>query len=101
MPGPASRRVDEHRSVEVSTLKVDDELLRGIIRGLYYPESPYEFSVLPVDVLRHVYEQFLGKVIWFEDGDHKALVEEKQEVRRRAAFTTRRPRGGEGPVIHF
>jgi len=63
------------------TLNVDDEVLRGIVRGLYYPESPYEFSVLPVDVLGQVYEQFLGKVIRLEDG-HTATVEEKPEVRK-------------------
>ena len=43
------------------SLKIDDEVLRGIMRGLYYPESPYEFGVRPVDVLGQVYEQFLGK----------------------------------------
>ncbi len=61
-------------------LTVDDEVLRGIIRGLYYPESPYEFSVLPVDVLGQVYEQFLGSVIHSENGN--AAVEEKPEVRK-------------------
>src|SRR6266516_2699326 len=44
-------------------LELDDKLLRGILKGLYYPESPYVFSALPADVLGHVYEQFLGKVI--------------------------------------
>ena len=56
-------------------------MLGGIIRGLYYPESPYEFSVLPVDVLGQVYEQFLGSVIHLEDG-HTATVEQKPEVRK-------------------
>ena len=28
-------------------LEVDDQVLRNIIDGLYYPESPYEFSVFP------------------------------------------------------
>ncbi len=62
-------------------LKIDDGVLEGIIRGLYYPESPYEFSVLPVDVLGQVYEQFLGSVIQLEDGN-KATVEQKPEVRK-------------------
>lgn len=44
-------------------LKIDDRILKHIIRRLYYPESPYEFSVLGADVLGNVYEQFLGKVI--------------------------------------
>ncbi len=64
------------------SLKIDDEVLRGIIRGLYYPESPYEFSVLPVDVLGQVYEQFLGKVIRLSEDGHEAVVEEKPEVRK-------------------
>ncbi|MGF1470295.1 MAG: Eco57I restriction-modification methylase domain-containing protein [Rubrobacteraceae bacterium] len=62
-------------------LKIDDGVLAGIVRGLYYPESPYEFSVLPVDVLGQVYEQFLGSVIQLEDGN-KATVEQKPEVRK-------------------
>src|SRR6266571_1665234 len=44
-------------------LVLDDKPLKDIITRLYYPDSPYEFSALPADVLGHVYEQFLGKVI--------------------------------------
>ncbi|MDQ3302847.1 MAG: Eco57I restriction-modification methylase domain-containing protein [Actinomycetota bacterium] len=64
------------------SLEMDDEVLQGIIRGLYYPESPYEFSVLPVDVLGQVYEQFLGKVVRLSDDGHEAVIEEKPEVRK-------------------
>ncbi len=38
-------------------------MLKPILASLYYPQSPYEFSVLPPEVLGQVYEQFLGKVI--------------------------------------
>jgi type I restriction-modification system DNA methylase subunit len=62
-------------------LKLDDDVLKEIIKGLYYPESPYEFSVLPADILGHVYEQFLGKVIRLTAG-HRAVIEEKPEVRK-------------------
>lgn len=62
-------------------LKVDDEPLKDIFKNLYYPESPYEFSVLGADILGHVYEQFLGKVIRLTEG-HRARVEEKPEVRK-------------------
>jgi hypothetical protein len=37
-------------------LQVGTEVLQRIISRLY-PESPYEFSVLPADVLGQVYEQ--------------------------------------------
>ncbi|MFQ6117005.1 MAG: Eco57I restriction-modification methylase domain-containing protein, partial [Candidatus Bipolaricaulia bacterium] len=62
-------------------LTIDDRLLKQIIKGLYYPDSPYEFSVLPADILGHVYEQFLGKVIHLTPG-HRAKVEDKPEVKK-------------------
>ena len=62
-------------------LHVDDKPLKDIIRGLYYPESPYEFSVLPADILGQVYEQFLGSVIRLTKG-HRAVVEQKPEVKK-------------------
>jgi type I restriction-modification system DNA methylase subunit len=62
-------------------LKMDDKPLKDIFKNLYYPESPYEFSVLGADILGHVYEQFLGKVIRLTEG-HRAKVEEKPEVRK-------------------
>ena len=62
-------------------LKIDDKVLKDIIRRLYYPESPYEFSVLGADILGNVYEQFLGKVIRLAPG-HRAIVEEKPEVKK-------------------
>jgi type I restriction-modification system DNA methylase subunit len=62
-------------------MKVDDKPLKDIFKNLYYPESPYEFSVLGADILGHVYEQFLGKVIRLTEG-HRAKVEEKPEVRK-------------------
>ena len=62
-------------------LSIDDKHLKDIIKRLYYPESPYEFSVLPADILGQVYERFLGKVIRLTPG-HRAVVEEKPEVRK-------------------
>jgi type I restriction-modification system DNA methylase subunit len=62
-------------------LAVDDKPLKDVFKNLYYPESPYEFSVLGADILGHVYEQFLGKVIRLTEG-HRAKVEEKPEVRK-------------------
>jgi type I restriction-modification system DNA methylase subunit/predicted type IV restriction endonuclease len=63
------------------SLKIDDKPLKEIIQNLYFPESPYEFSVFPAEILGQVYEQFLGKVIRLTKG-HQAKVEEKPEVRK-------------------
>jgi hypothetical protein len=62
-------------------LKIDDDKLSGILRALYYPQSPYEFSVLADDTLGNVYEQFLGKVIRLTP-THQARIEEKPAVKK-------------------
>ena len=63
------------------SLSIDDKVLQDIFANLYYPDSPYEFSVLSADILGQVYERFLGKVIRLTAG-HQAKVEEKPEVRK-------------------
>ncbi len=62
-------------------LNLDDRVVKDIIRNLYYPKCPYEFSLLPVEVLGNAYEQFLGKTIRLTAG-HQAKIEEKPEVRK-------------------
>ena len=62
-------------------LEIDDKILKEIIKNLYYPESPFEFSVLPADILGQVYEQFLGKVIRLTEGHH-AVIDDKPEVKK-------------------
>ena len=62
-------------------LGIDDKTLKDILRGLYYPDSPYVFSVIPADILGQAYEQFLGKVIRLTPG-HRAIVEDKPEVKK-------------------
>ena len=62
-------------------LMIDDRPLKEIIKSLYYPDSPYEFSVLSADILGQVYEQFLGKVIRLTP-QHRAVVEDKPEVKK-------------------
>ena len=64
-----------------TTLAIDDKPLKDILKTLYYPDSPYEFAVLPADILGQVYEQFLGKVIRLTS-DHRAVVEDKPEVKK-------------------
>jgi len=63
-----------------ANLKVDDDVLKKIIKDLYYP-CPYEFSIMPAEILGQVYEQFLGKVIRLT-ASHQAKVEEKPEVKK-------------------
>jgi type I restriction-modification system DNA methylase subunit len=61
-------------------IRIDDKVLKGILKGLYYP-CPYEFSAIPSDILGNVYEQFLGKVIVLKSPTN-ATVEERPEVKK-------------------
>jgi len=63
------------------SLSLDHKVIKDIVKHLYYPDSPYEFSVLPADILGQVYERFLGKTIRLTSG-HQAKIEEKPEVRK-------------------
>jgi hypothetical protein len=72
---------DFRKDTVTPSLKIDDKLLSDILSELYPPKSPYEFSVIGIEILGEVYEQFLGKVIRLTAG-HQAKVEEKPEVRK-------------------
>jgi hypothetical protein len=72
---------DEQPDTLTPGLEIDDGALKQIIKRLYYPESPYEFTVVTADILGSIYERFLGKVITLTAG-HRAKIEEKPEVRK-------------------
>ncbi len=72
---------DEMPDTLTPSISIDDAVLKKIIKRLYYPESPYEFSVISPVILGQVYEQFLGKVIRLTAG-HQAKVEYKPEVKK-------------------
>lgn len=60
-------------------VRINDQTLQGIISELYYPQSPYIFSVVETEVLGQIYEQFLGEVIDFSSGSLEITT--KPEVR--------------------
>jgi hypothetical protein len=62
-------------------LLVGDDALARILRRLYCPESPYDFSVLPAAILGQIYEQYLGQVVTL-NGGHQADGVLKPEVRK-------------------
>jgi len=69
----------------IDRILIDNKVLKNIIVNLYYPECPYEFSVLPIEILGSIYERFLGKTIRFRSvkGDTRtAVIEEKPEVKK-------------------
>ncbi len=64
-----------------SRIVINNEILKTIINQLYYPDCPYEFSVLSVEILGSAYEQFLGKKIII-NSKGLAEIELKPEVRK-------------------
>ncbi len=71
---------DEEPDRLTPQLNIDDAVLKRIIRGLYYPISPYEFSVIGADILGRVYEQFLGRTITLHGS--RVTIEDKPEVKK-------------------
>lgn len=61
-------------------LKISDGILAAIIEELYYPKSPYTFSVVEASVLGDIYELFLGTEIQI-DARGAIQIVEKPEVR--------------------
>ena len=61
-------------------VRISDEVLSDIINELYYPQSPYTFSVVETEVLGEIYEQFLGEIITINATGSVEIVT-KPEVR--------------------
>lgn len=62
-------------------LTIDDGVFKEIFSDLYYPYSPYEFSVISPEILGNIYENFLGSVIRLTPS-HQAKVELKPEIQK-------------------
>ena len=59
-------------------IRVSGAVLIGIFQELYYPASPYAFSVVEAGILGEIYERFLAKQIIVDD--RQVTVVEKDEV---------------------
>lgn len=58
--------VEDKLSLDVS---VGSQVLVSIFKELYYPDSPYTFSVVDAGVLGEIYERFLAREIQTTDGN--------------------------------
>jgi hypothetical protein len=61
-------------------LRVPDKVIANIIDDIYFPKSPYEFSVISSEILGSVYERFLGSVVTIDRG--KVHVELKPDLKK-------------------
>src|SRR5690606_33620850 len=59
-------------------IDIDSEVLIEIFNELYYPLSPYDFSVVDPTILSQIYERFLGSRIVLEEGRQLSILEEPE-----------------------
>ena len=68
------------KSQTEETVITSNRVVRDIIRELDPDNSPYDLSVLPVEILGTIYERFLGKVV--RTTEQRVKIEDKPEVRK-------------------
>ncbi|MCX5782110.1 MAG: N-6 DNA methylase [Elusimicrobia bacterium] len=69
---------------------IDSQIFFSIVEELYFPKSPYSFSVLNADFLGQVYELFLTKRLSFDDAK-QIILEDKPLYDSREVITTPQP----------
>ncbi|RJP54566.1 MAG: restriction endonuclease subunit M [Anaerolineaceae bacterium] len=65
---------------ELEAVTVSNKVVREIVHDLQPENSPYNFAVLPVEILGTIYERFLGRVV--RTTEKQVKIEEKPEVRK-------------------
>ena len=65
---------------ELEAVTVSNKVVREVIRDLQPENSPYNFAVLPVEILGTIYERFLGRVVHATDA--RVKIVDKPEVRK-------------------
>jgi hypothetical protein len=65
---------------DLEAIVVANKTIRDIIHSLQPENSPYNFAVLPVEILGTIYERFLGRVV--RTTEQRVKIEEKPEVRK-------------------
>ncbi len=59
-------------------INLKSELLIGIFNELYYPKSPYDFSVIDPSILSQIYERYLGSKIKIGSKGKISIIEEPE-----------------------
>ncbi len=65
---------------ELEAVTVSNKVVREVLRALQPENSPYNFAVLPVEILGTIYERFLGRVV--RTTEKQVKIEDKPEVRK-------------------
>ena len=67
--------IEDHFTLNIT---LNSDLLIEIFNELYYPESPYDFSVVDPTILSQIYERYLGSKISMISATEISIVEEPE-----------------------
>lgn len=65
---------------------LDNEVIKNIVEGLYYPQSPYLFNIIDPNMLGKMYEMFLTEELCISDG--RVTLRKKKDYKNRSVVTT-------------
>ena len=66
--------------------ELDKTILKNIITDLYYPNSPYDFTVISSNILGEIYEVFISETLIVKNNE--VILQPKKENLNRAIVTT-------------
>ncbi|MBU8901663.1 MAG: Eco57I restriction-modification methylase domain-containing protein [Victivallales bacterium] len=69
-------------------IEIDSEVLIEIFNELYYPLSPYDFTVVDPTILSQIYEQFLGSHVVIDEKRQLSIVPEAEVVASNGVVST-------------
>lgn len=67
--------IDDNFSLNIN---LNSEILIQIFNELYYPQSPYDFSIVDPTILSQIYERYLGSKIFIGEENQVFIVEEPE-----------------------
>ncbi len=77
--------IEDTLSLEIS---LESKVLIKIFDELYYPQSPYNFSVIDTSILSQIYEKFLGSKLEIDEGRILSIVELPEVTASNGVVTT-------------
>ena len=66
--------------------ELDKNILKNIITDVYYPNSPYDFTVISSNILGEIYEVFISETLIVKNNE--VILQAKKENLNRAIVTT-------------
>jgi methylase of polypeptide subunit release factors len=86
------------RLIDDADWAITDDVLIGIFSDLYFPNSPYEFSVVEPHVIGQIYSLFLLEYIAVIDETNFTVIEKPETIDKHGAVNT--PKNISDCIVH-